>query len=99
MLPWIKYITFAVCLYFFTNFSFQIYLSTAENRALPRCKKQWNSPVTWNKENEEVNIIDPNPNNSSKTKKNFTGSYAEVNPKTGTKTESCGNSLTLDMSE
>ena len=27
-----KYITFAVCLYFFTNFSFQIYFITAENR-------------------------------------------------------------------
>ena len=32
ILPWIKYITFAVCLYFFTNFSFQIYFSTAEKR-------------------------------------------------------------------
>ena len=30
--------------------------------------------------NKEVNIIDPNPNNSYKTKKNFTGSYTEVNP-------------------
>ena len=26
------YITFAVCLFFFTNFGFQIYFSTAENR-------------------------------------------------------------------
>ena len=31
-------------------------------------------------EYKEVNIIDPNPNNSYKTKKNFTGSYTEVNP-------------------
>ena len=29
-----KYIIFAVCLYFFTNFSFQIYFS-AENRTKP----------------------------------------------------------------
>ena len=33
-----------------------------------------------NKQNKEVNIIDPNPNNSYKTKKNFTGFYTEVNP-------------------
>ena len=33
-----------------------------------------------NKENKEVNIIDPNPNNSYKTKKKFAGSYTEVNP-------------------
>ena len=44
--------------------------------ALPRCKNLWNSPVT-----KEVNIIDPNPNNSYKTKKKFTCSYTEVNPK------------------
>ena len=31
-----KYIIFAVCLYFFTNFSFQIYFSAAENRKKPR---------------------------------------------------------------
>ena len=37
--------------------------------------------MTYNKENKEVNIIDPNPNNSYKTKKKFTGSYTEVNPK------------------
>ena len=30
-----KYIIFAVCLYFFTNFSFQIYFSAAENRTKP----------------------------------------------------------------
>jgi len=30
--------------------------------------------------NKEVKITDPNPNNSYKTKKNFTGSYSEVNP-------------------
>ena len=33
-----------------------------------------------NKENKEVNTIDPNPNNSYKTKKKFTGSYTEGNP-------------------
>ena len=32
------------------------------------------------KQNKEVNIIDPNPNDSYKTKKKFTGSYTEVNP-------------------
>ena len=39
--------------------------------------------MTQNKENKEVNIIDPNPNSSYKTKKKFTGlrSYTEVNPK------------------
>ena len=31
--------------------------------------------------NKEVNIIDPNPNNSFERKKKFTGSNAEVNPK------------------
>ena len=36
--------------------------------------------MTKKKENKEVNIIDPNPNNSYKTKKKFTGSYTEVNP-------------------
>ena len=36
--------------------------------------------VTQNKENKEVKIIDPNPNNNSKTKKNYTGFYTEVNP-------------------
>ena len=30
--------------------------------------------------NKKVNIIDSNPNNSYKTKKNFTGFYTEVNP-------------------
>ena len=30
---------------------------------------------------KEVNMIDPNPNNSCKTKKKFTGSYTEVNSK------------------
>ena len=30
--------------------------------------------------NKEVNIIDPNPNNSYKTKKKFIGSYTEVDP-------------------
>ena len=38
--------------------------------------QQW----AQNKENKEVNIIDPNPNNSYKTKKKFAGSYTEVNP-------------------
>ena len=32
------------------------------------------------KKNKEVNITDPNPYNSYKTKKKFTGSYTEVNP-------------------
>ena len=32
-----------------------------------------------NKENKEVNIIDPNSNNSYKTKKTFTGFHTEVN--------------------
>ena len=36
--------------------------------------------MTQNKENKEVNIIDPNANNSYKTKKNFTGFYTEVSP-------------------
>ena len=36
--------------------------------------------MTSNKENKEVGIIDPNPNSSYKTKKNFTGFYTEVNP-------------------
>ena len=35
---------------------------------------------TSDKENKEFNIIDPKPNNSYKTTKNFTGSYTEVNP-------------------
>ena len=33
-----------------------------------------------NKKHKEVKIIDPNPNNNYKTKKNFKGSYSEVNP-------------------
>ena len=33
------------------------------------------------KENKEVKIIYPNPNNNCKTKKNCTGFYTEVNPK------------------
>ena len=33
------------------------------------------------KENKEVNIVDTNRNNSYKTKKKFTGSCTEVNPK------------------
>ena len=37
--------------------------------------------MTKNQENKEANILDPNPNNSYKTKKKFTGSYTEVNPK------------------
>ena len=38
---------------------------------------QWRKTKTKNK---EVNIIDPNPNNNYKTKKNFTSFYIEVNP-------------------
>jgi len=34
--------------------------------------------VTYNNENKEVKIIDPNPNNSCKAKKNFTG-FTEKN--------------------
>ena len=52
-----------------------------QNLALPRCKNLWNSRVALNKENKEVNIIDPNPNNSYKTKEKFTGSYTEENLK------------------
>ena len=32
------------------------------------------------KENKEVNVIDPNPNSSYKTMKNFTGFYTEGKP-------------------
>jgi len=39
--------------------------------------------VTQNKENKEDNIIDPYPNNSYKTKKNFTGFYTQVSPQYG----------------
>ena len=44
---------------------------------------------------KEVSIIDPNPNNSYKTKKNFTGFYTEVNPNSEystTKVEKIGDS-------
>ena len=44
---------------------------------------------------QEVEIIDPNPNNSYKTKKNFTGSYTEVNSCSPAETwnlnQPCGN--------
>lgn len=49
----------------------------------PWCKNLQHSPVTENRENKEVKIIDPNPNNSYRTKKNFTAFYAEVNPSKG----------------
>ena len=38
----------------------------SEKQAHHRCKNLWHSPVTQNKENKEVNIIDPNPSNSYK---------------------------------
>lgn len=38
-----------------------------------------------NKNKTSKVIIDRNPNNSYKTKKNFTGSYTEVNPYKGSK--------------
>lgn len=35
----------------------------------------------WHQQNKKVNIMDPNPSNSYKTKKTFTGFYTEVNSK------------------
>ena len=40
---------------------------------------QWHNTQLY-KENKEVNIIDPNPNNSYKTKENFMGFYTKVIP-------------------
>ena len=45
--------------------------------AHPRCK----NPQHLKKKKKEFNIMNPNPNNSHKTKKNFIGYYTEVNPK------------------
>ena len=49
----------------------------------PWCKSPEHWSVTQHKENKEVNMIDPNRNNSYKTKKNFTDFPNDVNSNLG----------------
>ena len=64
------------------NFEFARHVSIdhRSSSAHPQCKNLQHSPGTQNKENKEVNTIDPNPGNSYRTEKNFTGFYTEENP-------------------
>ena len=46
------------------EFARHVSIDHPSSSAHPRCKNLQHSPVTLNKENKEVNTIDPNPDNN-----------------------------------